>query len=282
MKKGLILAAVVFISKMSFAQAPFPTPEEVEGLTQTKTLVVLEDDLFSGFNINVKDAMKKYWSLTSYDFISTSEFDEMRTDPSYSFLVLTQTRFDRDKRAVYYNFLNFLLGKDVRKIEEMPELCSFPLSYSEVDEEKFDYKLGVIIRFMQEHARLILKDPTVTALQYLNYYNENTPEVIHRTILVAADDLAEEVNTPEKIKAVYPYPVEIVSHQEIEAALSEQRPNTVILHKVGPEDTSLTGRTYKVLIGCDDARVYYFNYHTVSKKTPDGFLERDFKRIGRY
>ncbi|MGC9470154.1 MAG: hypothetical protein ACP5D1_01290 [Bacteroidales bacterium] len=267
---------------ISFSQAPFPTPEEAGRIPQITTMVVLENDMFSSYNIYVKDAMEKHWKLTPFEFISTAEFENLRKDPDYGFLVLTGTSFEQDKGHVYYNFLNFLLGKDVREIEEMPELCSFPLSYSEADEEEYVYKLELVIRFMQQHAEMILKDPSVTALQFLTYYNKNTSELVDKTLLLEADDLAEDVNTEEEIRELIDHTFRIVARDEIEAAIAEKRPHTVILHKVGPENTSNTGRTYKVLIGCDDARVYYFNYHTINRRNSDGFLKSDFRRIGRY
>ena len=267
---------------ISFSQAPFPTPEEAGRIPQITTMVVLENDMFSSYNIYVKDAMEKHWKLTPFEFISTAEFENLRKDPDYGFLVLTGTSFEQDKGHVYYNFLNFLLGKDVREIEEMPELCSFPLSYSEADEEEYVYKLELVIRFMQQHAEMILKDPSVTALQFLTYYNKNTSELVDKTLLLEADDLAEDINTEEEIRELIDHTFRIVARDEIEAAIAEKRPHTVILHKVGPENTSNTGRTYKVLIGCDDARVYYFNYHTINRRNSDGFLKSDFRRIGRY
>lgn len=284
MKKLLTPIFPIFLlfNGTSFSQSPFPTPEEAARIPQITTMVVLENDMFSSYNIYVKDAMEQYWKLTPFEFISTAEFENLRKDPGYGFLVLTGTSFERDKGHVYYNFLNFLLGKDVKKIEEMPELCSFPLSYSESNEDEYVYKLELVVRFMQQHAEMIIKDPSVTALQYLTYYNRNTPELVNKTLLLEEDDLAEDVNTGEEIGELINHTFRIVSREEIEAAISEKRPHTVILHKVGPENTSHTGRTYKVLIGCDDARIYYFNYHTINRRNPDGFLKSDFRRIGRY
>lgn len=51
------------------------------------------------------------------------------------------------------------------------------------------------------------------------------------------------------------------------------------LHKVGPEGTKLDARSYKIIIGAADANFYYFDYHKISGKNPDGFLESDFKNL---
>lgn len=282
MRITISLFVFTFLCGGMLAQAPYPTRDEAMRFNKTRTMVVLEDELFSGFNIYIKSCMEKYWKITEYGFISTSEFEELRTDSTVTFLILTQTRFEKDKGLVYYNFVNLLMGKDVDKIEEMPEFGSFPLSYSEVDEDKFVYKLPLIVQFFQSHVKNIQDNPGVTALQYLNHYNENASRIKDKVLMLAEDDLGPKVKTMSGIKALYSGEFEIVSHEEMEKAIDERRTNSVILHKVGPEGSKKTGRSYKVIIGCYDGLVYYSNYHNISPKRPDGFLESDFKRLSRF
>ena len=281
--KKIIFSLILNVSLFNLmAQAPFPTARDVDLFMNSKTLVVLEDGVFSGYNMYIKKAIEQHWNITDFEFISIDDFNKKRSDSAYSFLVLTQTSFERDKKNVYYNFLNLILGDNVKTIAEMPEFCSIPLSYSEGDEMIYIYKLGIMIRFIQEHVKLIAKDPTVTSLRYLKYYNQNAPTVKDKVFLVAEDDLSEEVNTISRIKDFYPYEVQIVSHQDIENAIKNKQQNRVILHKVGPEGQRKTGRNYKIVFGADDAKIYFFNYHVINPKRPDGFLGRDFKRLARY
>jgi hypothetical protein len=110
----------------------------------------------------------------------------------------------------------------------------------------------------------------------------NAPDVIKKTILVKKEDLAPEINTIEAIRAIYPFPFKIVSEEEIQKAIAEKTPNTLILHKVGPVGENKAGYCFKMLIGVDDAQMYYYNQHMADSKTPDGFLESDLKRLARY
>ena len=57
--------------------------------------------------------------------------------------------------------------------------------------------------------------------------------------------------------------------------------NAVFLHKVGPEGKKMNARVYKILIGAADGTFYYFDYHKVSSKNPDAFLESDFKKLAK-
>lgn len=282
MRKLLIPFLLLFVVTGLAAQAPFPTAAEAAAFARSKTLVVLEDDMFSLYNTCIHEAMEKNWTLTPCEYISGEEFKSRRKDPAFTFLVLTQNRYERDKSGATYTFLNILMGKDVPTLENMPEFGSFPLSYSGVDAEKFVFRLELIIRFFQDHVKRIIQDPTVTGLKFLKYYNVNVPRLTGKKILFTAEDLSPLVNTVEKIRALYSYNFEIVSQEEIQQAIDTRADNTVILHKVGPETTQQAGWSYKVLMGCDDACIYYFNYHIIDAKNPDGFLPLDFKRLARY
>ena len=246
---------------------------------ESKTLVVMEPTMFSDFNIYIKKAIQENWKITPFEFIEYNEFEEMKTDSSYSFLVLVQTSFERDKSSVFYNYLNLLLGADVKDINELPEFCSIPLSYSKVEEPRYPAKLGIMLTFMQDHVKLIAENIEAPGLKKLSYYNKNANQVKNKILLVTSADLAGEVNTPKKIKATYPHDIRLVSEEEVVEAIKTKAPNTVIVHKVGPEGTSKSGWCYKALFGTDDSKLYFFDHHTVSEKRPDGILEKDFRRL---
>lgn len=283
MKKSLLIIQLLYFTFLLSAQAPFPSREEIKQFTQSKTCVVKEEDPFSSFNSYMEDAMKAYWKVTPYEFIDLEEFSLRRDDPKYSFIMLTETNFDKDKSNSVFNFINLLQGKKVDKLGEMPEICAVPLSYAGEEDLEYGYKLGAILSFMQKHALLIMEDPSKTGRKYLKYYNENIPEVMARTILVKKEDLSPDIGTMERIKAVYSNKVEIVSEEDIFKAIESKAPNTVILHKVGPVGEKINeGYCFKMLIGTDDDNMYYYNLHTIDKSNPNGFLPSDLKRLARF
>jgi hypothetical protein len=279
MRKTYLFLLFSLLSLAAFSQAPFPTEKDINLFKKSKTLVVMEPAMFSDFNVYIKNAVEKHWKITPYEFVKYEEFEEKRADSTYSFLVLTQTSFERDKSNVYYNFLNLLLGADVKEIGEMPEFCSIPLSYSKVEESRYPAKLGIMLAFMQDHVNRIAENIEATGLKNLSYYNRYSNQVKDKTLLVTSADLAGEVNTLKKIQVTYPHDVKLVSEEEVEEAIKNKAPNTVIVHKVGPEDTNKSGWCYKAIFGTEDSKLYFFDYHTVSEKRPDGLLEKDFKRL---
>lgn len=273
----LLFCAVVYLN----GQAPFPTKDEIKQFTESKTCVVLEEDQMSTFNTYIKEAVKEFWTVTPYEFIEVKEFNVRRQNPAYSFIVLTQTNYEKDKTGGMYNYLNLLQGKKGSRLGDMPEICAIPLSFASEDDLEYGYKLGAILRFIQKHAALISEDPTLTGRRYLKFYNRNIPEVASRTILVREGDLSPALNSIEKIKAIYQGDIRIVPEDEIVKAISSKAPRTLVLHMVGPVGEATGGYCFKMLIGTDDSDMYYYHQHLINKYDPNGLLPADLKRLSK-
>jgi hypothetical protein len=282
MNKLILFAALMVAPLLLKAQAPFPNAEEIKQFMASKTCIVLEDDPFSTFNAFAKEAVKSFWTITPYEFINIVEFNKRRTNPAYSFIVLTQTNFEKDKTGGLFNFANLIQGKKVSSLSENPEICAIPLSFAGEDDIEYGQRLGIILAFMQKHATMISDDPSLTGRKYLRYYNVNAPEVVKKTILVKEEDLAPDISTIEAIRAIYPFPVKIVPEEEIVKAISEKTPSTLILHKVGPVGDIKAGLCFKMLFGVDDAVLYYWGQHRYNDRNPNGLLESDLNRLARY
>lgn len=224
--------------------------------------------------------MKLHWDVTPYDFITEEDFEKKKDDPSYSFLLTTTVTFDIDKTKARYTFLSLLLGESGAKVRSMPDLISIPLSYMRVEDTSYAYKMDAFVRFIQDHVKLMLKDPSLITKNPLKYYNKNIKSLKGKTLLLAKRDLQNTVDTEAKIKKVYPYKVRIVDEDEIMEAIERKDPEVVFLHKVGPEGANYKARCYKIIIGADDSHFYYFDYHTISSSSPDRLLLKDLKKMG--
>jgi len=278
-----ITAGFVFmiVCGIVLSQNYVPTSEDIKAFFTTKTLVVLEDNPLMEYNYIIKDIMKKEWNVTEYDFISSGEFEEKRKDPQYSFLYMARVTFESDNTDATYRFLHLSLGGDYFRLNEMPDLVALPLAYYDVEEENYSYKLALLVRFMQNHIRLISEHPEIISANVFKHYNDNIKDIRDKTLYILESELSSEVNSAARIKKVYPYKFKIATREEIAEAIDERDPDVVFLHKVGPEGTKEHARCYKVIIGAADANFYYFDYHSVSDKNPDGFLEDDFKKLVR-
>lgn len=255
------------------------TATQIINFKKTTTYVVTDNDPALGYNIAIRGAMDNNWKITPHKYISPEEFETVRKDNDKSFCILTKATLTKDKRNAEYLYLNFVMGDTAQDISNMPEILTLPLAYTGVEENSYVYIMDIIVRFAQEHIKLMLNSPKITQLRNLKYYNDNQKKIKTKTLLVEEKDLGSDVSTIEQIKTVYAYSVKIVDSDEIEKAIVEKRPNTIILHVIGPGEEDNAGRAYKIIYSLDDNLMYYYNYENISPSRTGKFVARDFKRI---
>ncbi len=276
----ILLTVCLIMIKLSAQQSNVPTADVIQNFIKTKTLVVLEDNPLSEYNMVLKRVMSQEWKMTPFEYIKYKDFDKQRLNPAYSFIVLTQVKYDKDKTNAKYNFISLVMGGSAYSLTSMPDLCSIPLSYYGVSDEDYSYKLGIFLRFMQNHVKMLMDNPGMASENILEHYNKNMKELKGKTLYLVANEMAKDVNTEAKIKKIYPGPFKLVTKDEIQQAIAD-KVDMVFLHKVGPEKTKLKARVFKILIGAADAQFYYFDYHMINDNAPDGFLANDFKKLAR-
>jgi hypothetical protein len=279
-----IIAGLLLLLPLLQLQAQreyLPTPEDLEQFHRSKTYVVLNSNPLSDYNIEIQDAVKKYWNITEYELLEFEKFGERSADPGASFLYMARVNFEKDKSNAHYFFLCLSLGGDYESIDDMKDVANLPLGYYGVDEDHFAYKLGTMVRFLQDHVRLITANPGMVSQNVYKHYNDNMGDVRDKTIYFVKDELEPSVSTESRIRAVYPYDVKIVEPEQIKELIMAGDENAVFLHKVGPEGKKLNARVYKILIGAADGKFYYFDYHKASAKNPDAFLESDFNKLAK-
>jgi len=278
-----IFTLVFFFASVLYAQDYIPKPEDIKHFPTTKTMIVLEPSPISEYNLTMKELVPNEWKITQYEFLEGKEFESKRKDNSLSFVYLVRAKFEKDKSNAQYLFMSLLLGGAARNLSAMPDLCSVPIAYYEQDEDTYVYKLEIFLRFMQNHVKKLIDDPKIAGKNVVKYYNRNVQKVGGKTLYLLAEELGKDVNTEAKIKNFYPGPVKIVTKDEIAKAIADKDQSVIFLHKVGPKKKNhANSRCYKVMIGAADAQLYFFDYHKINAKKPDGFLAADFKKLAKF
>ncbi|MCK4662817.1 MAG: hypothetical protein KAT68_08130 [Bacteroidales bacterium] len=283
MKKILVIVSFFLIYSNGFSQQTVGSPEEIARFLRTKTTIVLESNPLLEYNYKMKETIEKHWNVTEYEYFTykKAEFDKIRFDTTKSFLMLNTVFYSNDKTRAQYNFLCLTLGGDYEFTIQMPDLGQAPISYLDVDEEEYIYKLGIFIRFIQNHVKLTKDNPNFNSHNIIRHYNKSMHSIKNKTLYVVQDELGSKVNTLKKIKKVYPYDVKIATREEVKQAIDDYDENVVILHKVGPGPDNRKARCWKTIMGASDAKLYYFNFHMINDKSPDGFLLKDFKKLAQ-
>lgn len=277
----LALMLGFFTSK---SQTSVGTPDQIYQFSKTTTYVVLENNPMLMYNTRIREAVEKHWKLTPFEFVtfSTDEFEEARKDPNKSFLITNLVMYDRDKTKAKYKYLYVQLGGDYEFVNQMPRIAGIPVAYDGTEEDMYTYKLGMMVRFLQNHIKLTSEHPDLTSKKILKYYYKHMASHLQdRTLYVRQSDLAKGFDTMEDIKSIYPHDVKIVTEKEIKDAIDREDKEVVFVHKVGPEGSKRKARCYNTLVGAADARMYYFNYHMISDKKPEGLLKSDWKKLAK-
>lgn len=283
--KTLLAAALVAIATTATAQLTVPTQDQLQKFLKTKTIIVLEANPLRAFNRQMEETAKKHWTITPYEFMvyDSKVFDSLRRDPNLSFLMLDNIYYKKDKELVKYQFLNVVLGGNYETVKEMPTISGLPISYADVDEGTYDYKLGLILRFIESHVHNLMEHPEITSSsKALKFYANNLKRIHDKTLYLTQSELAPEVNSTKKIKQFYPFNVQIVEPSKIEEIIDSNDPTAVILHQVAPEKGHKKIRCWNTILGADDAAMYYFNWFIIKQgKRPQGIGAKDFKKLAK-
>lgn len=260
------------------AQLEVPKQETINAFFKTKTYFVLEDNPFSEANIQLKTAAQKFWKLTPYDFISVEEFESKRKSNQYSFVSVDDVYYEFDKSSTKYKFLCVYMGGYYKNESDMPQLCTIPLAYADQEENEYAYKIGTLLIFVQNHIKLIKENPTLKKSNIVDYYYNNKGNLQTKTLYLKNNEVEKKINSENTFKTCYPYSFKFVSQDEIEKAIDDKSPDIVFLHKVGPGKKH-GYRSYQIILGALDAKIYFYNYHMVDNDSPDVLLEKEIKEM---
>ena len=138
--KYILVFSLTIISLDITAIVPLASKQEIGMFKDSQTCVVFQRGI-SLYNEYIKDAIQKYWKYTGYEFIDNNEFEKRKTNPKFSFIVLSDVASDKDPGGISYTYINLLLGNASASFKKMPEFCSIPLSYSGDTEVRYEYAI---------------------------------------------------------------------------------------------------------------------------------------------
>jgi hypothetical protein len=158
----------------------------------------------------------------------------------------------------------------------MPEFCSIPLSYAGDLDADYEYVIPSVIKFMQIHVNNLVKDRLPISLNGLKYYNKTG--FTDKDLLLNKDKMAPNADSPDKIKAVSPYKVKLLSVTQIQKELASGPANTLFHFHVGPPKDAGAGKCFEMLFDVE-GNLYYYNFRKITNDNPDGFNLNDFNNI---
>lgn len=277
MKKifAILLAALAF-PVIAPAQAQLTTRKvKLEDFTEKVTKVVLSGNIF--FDSTFEEEIRNRWTVSPYEFCTMDEFNEMKTDPDYYFLIKVKGQFRRESTPGI-EFLSVVKGgpEAEKGLDAMLDVITFPIAAVNSPSGRETVFLPVILDIMQRHI-LSSTETDLVAYSSLGAYSNNLGKIRGKRLVFASEDLSPEI-TPA-VKKLYMNDIEIVGADTVDTYVVENAPETVVSFTVCPEDPQPGSFCYKMLIDVENSELCYFRKHRITRKTGPGFLLEDMKRI---
>ena len=295
MKRIFTLVLSVIASVTMFAQRPTATINQVNDMLQGATLyVVLDNNPINDYNSEIRKAVEKNWTLTPFKFIHLDVLDSTKLqNPKNAFLTPVTMVFGEDKDSVKYMFLSLLIGGEYETINDLPEVCTFPLCYEGSDEFEMTYKLPAIIAFFNKHVQTIPSNPALLKDKKFASYTKKKKNISGKTIYLVKDEQSPLFDVASEISAINPLAKVSVCEERdaLEKVIRRKEANTLFLHIVGWTDEEMVqngemipGRCYKILLDTE-GNLYYFAFHKMGgNASPNlkGMQAKDWKTLATF
>ena len=277
MKKFTVIAVALLMPLLALAQAQIDTKRvKIGDFTQKVTKVVLTGNQF--YDTCLESEVSSKWHVSPYEFCSLAEFEKMKSDDSYYFLLTTKGQFKKEAEPGL-TFLTLVKGgKNSEKgIDEMLEIVAFPYASAENPSGREISFLPAILDVIQNYT-LDSMEKDINAYTGLPNYTMNITRSGNMRLVFADTDLSSEV-TPDVKNQLFDENVLVVEEDDADEYLTKNNDNLLISYVVAPTSAKAGSYCYKMLLEPRTNKLYYFRKHKISKKAGAGFLLEDVKRI---
>ena len=277
MRKLLITVMAVLLPLAMSAQAQINTKKtKIEDFTEKTIKVVTSGNMF--FDQALKDEVMNRWRISPFEFCTLEEFETLKTDDSYYFMIVTKDRFKREKEAGLA-YISILKGGPAAEkgLNRMLNVVSIPIMSVKNPSGREFIVLPAILDILQVHiTRSMEKD--LVAYGGLGNYTMNISSTDDMNILFVEEDLSDEIT--EDVRNVYfKNGMMSVDMDTADMAMEEYLPRTIVSFTVAPDEAGKGSYCYKMLIDAKTHNLYYFRKHRITKRFGKGFLLEDINRI---
>jgi hypothetical protein len=249
---------------------------KISDFTQKITKVVLTGNMF--YDGSLKNEVTAKWNVSPFEFCTMKEYEALKCDDSYYFLLTTQGQF-RKETEPGLTFLTLVKGGKNAEggIDEMLEVVSFPFASIEEPSGRELVFLPAILDIIQKYT-LDSMENDINGYAGLSNYSLNISKSGDMMLVFSKNDLSGAV-TPELMNACFDAGVLVLEEEDADEYVSPEKTNVLVSYMVAPIAAKPGSYCYKMMIDPQEGRLYYFRRHRISKKTGVGFLAEDIKRI---
>lgn len=268
----------ICFSAFSFAQSRlFSKKDNLQDIGNKTLMVVLENNSF--LNLSIKESVQKHWDLCKVDFCNTDEFEKIKSDTSYYFLIKVNGQFKKEDDPGI-EFLSLLKGGSdaVMGIDKMYDVLSLPL-------QPVDDGSGYILPFIDTYIKIFkshvlrIQENKIAITMGISWYSNRLSGISKRKVLINELDMSDFL-TAEIIDEDLKENGKCVDEDTIIEAVEKALPDMLVSLCIAPEEPkNNSSYCYKMLIGTDNGELYYYRKQKITAKKPKGFLQEDIKKI---
>ena len=278
MKKILIILLAAIMPLLAAGQAQITTKKvKISDFTSKITKVVLTGNDF--YDAALQEEVKARWRVSPYEFCTFEEFENLRNDSNYYFLLTTNAMFKKESEPGL-DVLTLVKGGTGATINSMLEIVYLPFASTEEPSGRELVFLPVFLDIIQDHT-LNSMDKDINGYTGLSNYTLNLGKAANITFVFSEDDLSNEINGQFR-DLNFDSDMLIMDEDDADEYITGNASNALVSYIVTPTDAQPGSYCYKMLINAQTHELYYFRRHKISKKFGPGFLAEDIKRINSY
>ncbi|MFA6334233.1 MAG: hypothetical protein WCX48_01590 [Bacteroidales bacterium] len=229
-------------------------------------------------DLSIRDAVKKGWKISPYEFCSSQEYEKIKEDTSFYFLMRTDGIFgsEHEPRLEYLTLIKG--GPEFRKgLFTSAEIISLPFQARGDESGHILPFIPAYLDIMQNYIYKVQKE-IMLAFTGASSYGENLAGIKGMSILFNNTDIGFPTRKDE-LKWTFRGRAESVESEEIEKALYESTPDLVVSLVISTIGNPKGGYCYKLLIGTENHELFFFRKHKISSRLPAGFTKEEIKKI---
>ena len=260
---------------LASAQAQIETKKvKISDFTQKITKVVLHGNEF--YDAILKEEIALRWRISPYEFCTLEEFEELKTNSQYYFLITTLGQFKKET-APGIQFLSLVKGgKGAKKgVGEMLEVASLPYASVEYPSGRELVFLPALLDIIQNHTVKSM-DSDFDGYVGMSRNTKNMQQAQQMKIVFFEDEINKEV---DRVMRASDERFEMADEDEADQYLIDNAPNTLVSYMVAPTEPVNGSYCYKLLINAETHELYFYRRHKITEKYGVGFLIEDFDYI---
>ena len=273
MKKIMILRMAAMMPVIAGAQAQIDTKKvKIADFPEKVTKIVLTGSDF--FDLALQDDVAATWRVSPYEFCTIEEFEALKADENFYFLITTNDQFRRED-SPGIQFMSLVKGgKGAEKgISEMFEVVSMPVASAEDPSGREYTFLSAFLDIIQKHVLMSIESD-ITGYAGLTNHTDNIQDCKGMRIVFSEDDLSGQVD-----RNLFDEDMVITDEDEADEIMSDREAETLVSLVDAPSSGKNGSYCFKMLVNAETHELFYFRRHKITKKDAVGFLAEDIRKI---